>query len=116
MSFFLSQAFQTKALGIEDNMKQLHKEWQLKESKLDISDAKGNKLRLQMEELDEQWTSVKKNAEDYHQMLNEKIVKWSELEDRNRNLYDQLQYLMVNFEGADKAPIARQRVIFYYCF
>lgn len=94
-------------------MKQLSKEWQSKDCKLDPSDAKGNKLRFQMSKLEEQWNSTKKNAESYHQMLNEKIAKWTELEVRNNTLLDHLKYLMENFEGADKAPLARQKVIFF---
>lgn len=89
-------------------------EWLSKESKLDPSDSKGRKLRSQMNTLDEEWCSVKKSAEDYHQMLNEKIAKWSELEEKCNSLFEHLKYLMVNFEGAEKAPIARQKVNFYF--
>lgn len=107
----LMKEFQEKALGVEANLKQLNKEWQAKDNKLDPSDTKRKKLLSQMNSLDEKWNSVKKNAEDYHQMLNEKIVKWLELEERNNNLYDSLKYLVVNFEGADKAPITRQKAL-----
>lgn len=110
------QEFQNKALGVEASLKQLDEEWQAKERKLDPSDSKRHKLRSQMTSLDEKWNSVKKNAEDYHQVLNEKIAKWSELEERSDNLYESLKYLMVNFENADKAPVARQRVIILLSF
>lgn len=96
-------------------MKQLNKEWQLKDGKLEPSDPKKTKLRFQMNSLDEKWNSVKTNAEDYHQMLNEKIAKWNELEDRNNNIYESLRYLEVNFEGAEKTPLARQKVVVQYC-
>ena len=92
-------------------MKQLDEEWQAKERKLDPSDSKRHKMRSQMASLDEKWNCVKKNAEDYHQMLNERIMKWSELEERSDNLNESLKYLMANFENADKVPIARQKVV-----
>ncbi|XP_054723979.1 dystrophin-like [Uloborus diversus] len=107
----LLQDFRVQALQTEEEVKQLNVDWETHSRKLNPTDPSSAKVTQHMKSLEESWSSVQKNAEDYHQKLSEKISKWSELTERNDSINNRLQFLMSNFDNEEKISPFHQKAL-----
>nr|XP_015911947.1 dystrophin isoform X3 [Parasteatoda tepidariorum] len=100
--------FNEKALTVEDNMQKLAGDWQVYESR---DSAGAEKLSHRMKELEDMGLNIREKAEKHHFTLNEKISKWSNLEELNSRIYDQSQQLLLNLQNGNKIPVSKQKTL-----
>lgn len=88
-------------------MQKLATDWQIFESR-DCAGAE--KLSHKMKELEDMGLNIREKAEKHHFMLNEKISKWSKLEELNNRIFDQSQKLLMKLQNGKKFSSSEQKV------
>ncbi|KAG8192219.1 hypothetical protein JTE90_014082 [Oedothorax gibbosus] len=102
------QVIHDKYRALEESMEELQTVWETHSMK---DDATTIKLNNQMKELNDKWQSISDITKEHSQVLNEKIHRYTELQNNNENLSERLQYLLSNFKDIEKAPLSRQKAL-----